>query len=99
METVTYKAEEKGIKVIPTEESYTSVCSFLDNEEICYYTHYAGKRIHRGLFVSSRGLRINADINSAGNIGRKVFPTLFSVMSNYGIVWGAVVHPVRWKIS
>jgi len=82
-----------------TKEYYTSVCSFLDNEEIAFHTHYAGKRIHRGLFISAQGLRINADINSAGNIGRKVFPTLFSVMSNYGIVWGAVVHPVRWKIS
>ena len=99
IDKITYKAEEKGIKVIPTKEYYTSVCSFLDNEEIAFHIHYAGKIIHRGLFISSRGLSINADINSAGNIGRKVFPTLFSVMSNYGIVWGAVVHPVRWKIS
>ncbi|MHA1317098.1 MAG: RNA-guided endonuclease InsQ/TnpB family protein [Candidatus Heimdallarchaeaceae archaeon] len=99
IDKITYKAEEKGIKVLPTEESYTSVCSFLDNEEIDFHLHYVGKRTHRGLFISSQGLRINADINSAGNIGRKVFPTLFSVESNYGIVWGAVVHPICWKIS
>jgi len=69
------------------------------HKEMCYHSHYTGKRIHRGLFINAKGLRINADINSTGNIGRKVFPTLFSVASNYGIIWGAVVNPIRWKIS
>ena len=31
---IEYKAEDAGIRVIRTEESYTSKSSFLDNEEI-----------------------------------------------------------------
>ncbi len=34
---ITYKAERHGIKVIVTEESYTSKASFLDNDEISVY--------------------------------------------------------------
>lgn len=32
------------------EESYTSKCSFFDNEDIKKYKTYLGKRIKRGLF-------------------------------------------------
>ena len=35
IEYIKYKAEEKNIEVITCEESYTSKCSFLDDEEIC----------------------------------------------------------------
>ena len=34
-ELLKYKCELEGIKYNETEESYTSKCSFLDNEEIC----------------------------------------------------------------
>jgi len=63
-----YKAEEKGIRVEPIEESYTSKCSFLDNEFPANQTNYKGKRVHRGLFRSATGLWINADVNAAYNI-------------------------------
>ncbi|WP_353806758.1 transposase [Geobacillus sp.] len=49
-----YKAEEQGVRVIVTEESYTSKCSFLDMEEIKKQKQYKGKRIKRGLFQSEK---------------------------------------------
>ena len=69
---LTYKCELLGIMVHITEESYTSKCSFLDNEEICKHKGYKGKRIKRGLYKSSDGRLINADVNGALNILKKV---------------------------
>ena len=66
-----YKAELKGIEVIVREEAYTSKCSFLDKEDICKQEIYLGNRQVRGLFLSSKGIKINADINGALNILRK----------------------------
>jgi len=53
------------------EESYTSKCSFLEQEKICKHKKYMGKRIYRGLFRTSKGIHINSDVNGAGNIGVK----------------------------
>ena len=66
-----YKCLLEGINVIITEESYTSKCSFLDNEVICKHEEYLGKRIKRGLFKSHLGKLINADLNGSLNILRK----------------------------
>ncbi len=38
------------------------------NEKICKHEKYLGKRIKRGLFQSSKGKLINADLNGALNI-------------------------------
>lgn len=69
---ITYKCEMEGISVIVTEESYTSKCSFLDDEDICRHEEYDGKRIKRGLYKASDGRLINADVNGALNILKKV---------------------------
>lgn len=69
---ITYKCQLLGITVHVTEESYTSKCSFLDNEDVCKHTEYKGKRIKRGLFQSADGRLINADINGELNILKKV---------------------------
>ena len=66
-----YKCALKGINVIIQEENYTSKCSFLDNEDICKHSDYMGKRIKRGLFKSSNGIKINADVNGSLNILKK----------------------------
>ncbi len=68
---LTYKCELAGIAVATNEESYTSKCSFLDNEEICKHDEYKGKRVKRGLFKSSGGKLLNADVNGALNILKK----------------------------
>ena len=63
-----YKLEEKGGVLVELNEAYTSKCSFLDNEEICKHESYKGKRVRRGLFLSSKGKALNADINGSLNI-------------------------------
>ena len=72
------KACEYGVTVIRNEESYTSKASFLDNDDIPVYVegdetkhHFSGRRIQRGLYRSSDGTVLNADINGAANILRK----------------------------
>lgn len=75
---IEYKAEEHGIIVIFTEESYTSKASNLDNDFLPVFkkdqTHvFTGKRIKRGIYRWSKGL-INADLNGALGILRKVVP-------------------------
>lgn len=67
-----YKCEMSGIRFIENEESYTSKCDALALEPICQHESYLGKRVHRGLFQSSTGRTLNADVNGALNILRKV---------------------------
>lgn len=67
-----YKCEMQGITFITNEESYTSKCDALAMEEICNHDKYLGKRTKRGLFQSSVGKLLNADVNGALNIMRKV---------------------------
>lgn len=67
-----YKCNSLGINFILQEESYTSKCSFLDNEEVKKQEVYKGKRIKRGLFKTFNNVLINADINGASNILKKV---------------------------
>lgn len=82
IQMITYKAQLQGIKVIQREESYTSKCSFIDNETICKHETYMGKRIKRGLLMSACGRLINADLNGALNILKKEVPDAFD---GYGI--------------
>lgn len=67
-----------GMNYLEQEESYTSKASFLDLDEIPKYNadnpkeyQFSGKRIKRGLYQSSDGRIVNADINGAANILRK----------------------------
>jgi putative transposase len=97
IEMLTYKAELVGIQVIVTEESYTSKASFLDADPLPVYDAqrqesptFSGKRVMRGLYRAADGRHINADVNGAYNIIRKVAPDAFGQGSR-----GFVVHPVR----
>lgn len=83
VEMLRYKAELVGIRVIITEESYTSKASFLDRDEIPIYdpgrtgeSQFSGRRDGRWYRASSKRL-IHADVNGSYNIARKVFPTAF----------------------
>ena len=71
-----YKAEAIGMKVVLTEESYTSGTSFLDGEAPTKDRYDKSRRVHRGLFQANDGRKINADINGAYQIMRKVFPNV-----------------------
>ena len=65
-----YKCKLAGINFVIVNEAYTSKCSFLDREKISKHDSYAGRRIKRGLFISSSGILINADVNGSLNIMR-----------------------------
>ena len=76
IEQLQYKCKLRGITVIVQEESYTSKASFLDGDDIPVYNEvenpqFSGRRIKRGLYKSSTGRLINADINGSYNILRK----------------------------
>jgi putative transposase len=83
IQMIKYKAQAYGILVLLTEESYTSKASFLDYDDIPIYSNsdskksFSGKRIKRGLYRSKNGWMINADVNGAANIMRKVFDAAF----------------------
>lgn len=86
-----YLCERNGITYIEREESYTSKASFLDNDYIPTYNVddgnavFSGKRFKRGLYRSSDGTVVNADINAAANILRKEFPDAFNNMDRHFI--------------
>src|SRR5579875_128487 len=110
---LTYKAELVGITVKVTEESYTSKASLLDLDRLPVHDSksndsekptFSGKRVKRGLYRASDGRKINADINGAGNIIRKVAPDAFSKAEGVedgkaGILHSLVVHPVRFVVT
>ena len=87
LELLTYKAEASGIRVLVTEESYTSKASFLDLDPLPVYDpacgaeqeeqpRFSGRRDGRWYRVKGR-VPMHADVNGSFNIGRKVFPTAF----------------------
>ncbi len=101
---LTYKAELVGITVKVTEESYTSKASLLDLDPLPVRNNggekhtFSGKRVKRGLYRASDGRKLNADINGAGNIIRKVAPDAFglrTVEDGKEVLASLVVHPVR----
>ena len=86
---ISYKCENNGIKFIETEEAYTSGTSFLDREDPVKQNFNKSRRIYRGLFVSNSGIKINADVNGAYQIMKKVFPNAFA-----DGIEGVGLHPV-----
>ena len=88
------KCEEYGIEVVMTEEAYTSGTSFLDREQPVKENYNKERRVHRGLFVSNSGKTINADVNGAYQIMKKVVPNVF----DKGIE-GVGSHPIRLEIA
>lgn len=73
IDKICYKCKMIGIDFQIHEESYTSKVDHLAFEPLKKHDIYLGKRKRRGLFQSSTGKLINADINGAIGIGRKVF--------------------------
>lgn len=88
IEMIKYKANLVGIAVIQHNEAYTSQTSFLDGEAPVNSNGNkarkrrglspAKRRIKRGLFRSNNGTLINADVNGALQILRKVVPNAFA---------------------
>ena len=97
-----YLCELNGIAFVKQEESYTSKASFWDKDVIPVYNadnpqkyHFSGKRIQRGLYKTSDGVLLNADVNGALNILRKSSVVDLTVL--YGR--GEVDTPVRIRVA
>ncbi|WP_372590066.1 transposase [Fervidobacterium thailandense] len=88
LQKLKYKAKTYGIQVIQIDEAYTSqTCS-------CCGAVDKNNRKHRGLYVcSSCGMVLNADVNGALNILKKVSPS-----SVAGVGVGALASPVRLRL-
>lgn len=107
IDMIKYKAAKAGINVITVNEAYTSQTSFLDNEKPCKqngnyqrklkHLSPANRRVHRGLFKSNKGILINADVNGACQIIRKVFPK-FKYNLNDGIE-RFVLSPIKYNVN
>lgn len=89
-----YKCENNGIRFIMVDESYTSGTSFLDEEEPIKENYNKNRRVHRGLFRSNKGEYINADVNGAYQILKKVVPNAFA-----NGIEGAGLHPTTIEIA
>ena len=91
-----------GLTYVEQEESYTSKASFWDKDEIPIWNplnpkqgKFSGRRIKRGLYQTSSGKFLNADVNGALNILRKS-----NVVSLEGLYSrGEVDTPVRIRLS
>ena len=104
IEMLKYKAKLLGIKVIEQEESYTSQSNFLNLDPIPVYGNigaqdvtFSGKRIKRGLYRTSEGRLINADVNGSYNILRKAIPNAFSNGIGICVVQPRRVNPLEVK--
>ena len=95
IDKIAYKGKLIGINVITTEESYTSKVDHLAFEPLKKQDIYLGKRKKRGLFQSSVGKLLNADINGAIGIGRKVFGDSYV---NRIISSGLAFNPIKVNI-
>lgn len=88
---IAYKAALVGIKVVYTEEAYTSKASFYDKDPLPEYNKdvpppkFSGKRKHRGLYVSGDGFALNSDVNGSMNIGRKVLEKANVIPEHLGV--------------
>lgn len=85
---IEYKAKEAGIDVMLVDESYTSqtccVCGKVDKSN----------RKYRGLYVCECGSIVNADVNGAVNILKRVSPSL-----TLGRSRGNLNVPVRVRVN
>lgn len=77
-EKLEYLCKRYNINYIMQEESYTSMASFFDGDELPVYNadnpqtyEFSGKRIKRGLYQTRDNYCFNADCNGALNILRK----------------------------
>jgi putative transposase len=104
LQMITYKANLLGIVVVPVNESYSSQTSFLDGEEVVNANgdkarvrrgiRPAKRQFKRGLYRSNNGTILNADINAAYQILRKVVPNAYA-----DGIEGVGLHPLKVNLS
>ena len=86
-----YKCSMVGILFETHEEAHTSKCDALAMEPVRHHDEYLGRRVKRGLFQSSIGKMLNADVNGALNIMRKVVgDSLVKVIVDSGLLFNPI---------
>jgi IS605 OrfB family transposase len=98
MSMLEFKCQEYRLKYLETQESHTSKCSAIDNEEVKHHDEYVGKRIKRGLFQSKDGFLLNADVNGAINIARKSKVTAIQ-FNTVEQIKGILAYPERIRVA
>lgn len=103
-ERLKFLCERAGIHYIVQEESYTSLASFFDNDEMPIWNPqnpkqgtFSGSRIHRGLYRTSNKTYLNADVNGALNIMRK--SKLNDIKPDIEQCRGSVITPLRIRCT
>ena len=101
-ESIKNLCDQYNINYIEQEESYTSKASFLDKDDIPIFNpsddtkyKFSGRRIKRGLYKSSNGTIINADVNGACNI-------LVKSKQNFNfekLCIGLLASPIRVRVK
>ena len=101
-EKLEYLCKLYNLRFVEQEESYTSKSSFFDMDILPKFEadkpqtySFLGKRIKRGLYQTSKGYILNADVNGALNILRKSNVVDLEVLYNRG----EVDTPVRIRIA
>ena len=87
-EYIKYTCKLLGIKVVETTEEYTSKADALADDPIprkrtSSSQTFKGNRIKRGLYSSSIGVLINADVNGALNIAKRYFQFIKNKVLQY----------------
>ena len=92
-EKLEYLCKLYSLKFVEQEESYTSKSSFFDMDILPKFEadkpqtySFLGKRIKRGLYQTSKGYILNADVNGALNILRKSNVVDLEVLYSRGVV-------------
>ena len=95
LQQLQYKLGDIGITITLQNEAHTSKCDHLAGESIEPHETYLGKRVKRGLFQSSIGRLLNADVNGAIGIGIKAVGNgfLHSLLDT-----GVVLTPIKMNI-
>ena len=101
-EKLEYLCKLYSLRFVEQEESYTSKSSFFDMDILPKFEvdkpqtySFLGKRIKRGLYQTSKGYILNADVNGALNILRKSTVVDLEILYNRG----EVDTPVRIRIA
>ena len=101
-EKLEYLCKLYSLRFVEQEESYTSKSSFFDMDILPKFEadkpqtySFLGKRIKRGLYQTSKGYILNADVNGALNILRKSNVVDLEVLYSRG----EVDTPVRIRIA
>ena len=98
VQKIKYKAELEGIEVVKVKENYTSGVSSIDKEEIIRENYNKKRRITRGIFISKKGIKINADINGSLNIMRKYIKS-FSPNLEIAMDIGREQRPLKKRVA